>query len=186
MIAARTTSPDETRALGQALAALLAPGDTVLLAGDLGAGKTTLVQGIAAGLAVDEPVTSPTFTIVHTYAGRIPVAHVDVYRLGRLQEVHDLGLEDVADGGVALVEWGEAAAPAVPADHLVIRLRFAGPGDTGVGDGAVGEHSDGVRLVEVEPRGPSWHARRARLHAAVGGYGREVRDGGRPGDEGQD
>ena len=81
-----------------------------MLVGDLGAGKTTFAQGIARGLGVDGPVTSPTFTFVQEYDGRLPVAHVDVYRLERIQELHDLGFEELIDGpGVTIIEWGDAS-----------------------------------------------------------------------------
>src|SRR3954454_6191052 len=93
-----TSSPHETRALGAALAAILRPGDVVVLEGDLGAGKTTFAQGVGRALGIDEPVVSPTFTIVREYDCRVPLAHVDVYRLESLGELHDLGFEEVLDG----------------------------------------------------------------------------------------
>ena len=111
----RTASADETRAVAAALAAHLEAGDVVVLVGDLGAGKTTFAQGIARGLGVEGPVTSPTFTLVQQYAGRLPVAHVDVYRLDRIQELHDLGFEELIDGpGVTIIEWGDTVRQVLP------------------------------------------------------------------------
>jgi tRNA threonylcarbamoyladenosine biosynthesis protein TsaE len=127
-----TTSADETRIVGASLAPTLLPGDVVSLSGDLGAGKTALVQGLAAALGVITPVTSPTFTIVHEYDGRFPVIHLDVYRLNSFQEVLDLGFEEYMDGGaVVLIEWGEAIAPLLPRRHLeVMILQSADPEKT--------------------------------------------------------
>lgn len=124
-------SPEETRIIGAALAPTLLPGDVVSLSGDLGAGKTAFVQGLAAALGVARPVTSPTFTIVHEYEGRYPIAHLDVYRLNSFQEVLDLGFEEYMDGGsIVLVEWGEAIAPLLPRRHLeVFILRSRDPDD---------------------------------------------------------
>src|SRR5919198_1316714 len=92
-----TGAPEETRALGEAIPTILASGDVVSLTGDLGAGKTTLVQGAAHGFGVNEPVLSPTFTLVREYQGARPVYHLDIYRLDRLQEVLDLGFEEMLD-----------------------------------------------------------------------------------------
>ena len=124
-----TTSPEETRIVGASLAPTLLPGDVVSLSGDLGAGKTAFVQGLAAALGVLRAVTSPTFTIVHEYVGRYPVVHLDVYRLSSFQEVLDLGFEEYMDGGaVVLIEWGEAIAPLLPRRHLeVFILRSQDP-----------------------------------------------------------
>ena len=94
-----TATAERTRDLGAALATLLQPRDTVLLTGDLGAGKTTLVQGVGRGLGVEDHVASPTFTLVKEYAGRLDVAHVDVYRLERVQDVVDLGLDEIGRPG---------------------------------------------------------------------------------------
>ena len=139
-----TTSVDETRAFGRALAARLRAGDVVVLSGDLGAGKTALSQGIATGLGVTERVTSPTFTIVQEYAGRIPVQHLDLYRLGSVQEVLDLGLDETIEDRVTLVEWGDVALDALPAEHLEIVITLEP--DAG----------DDVRTITCTGRGARW------------------------------
>lgn len=122
-----TRSVDETRALAERLGqTLVRPGDFVVLSGALGSGKTAFAQGVARGLGVDEPVVSPTFTIVREYQGRVPVAHVDIYRLDRIQDLHDLGFDELLDDRVTLVEWGDAAGPLLPADRLEVHLEIAG------------------------------------------------------------
>lgn len=119
-----TYSPDETRILGAALGPLLLPGDIVSLGGELGAGKTTLVQGIAAALGVQTRVTSPTFTIVHEYEGRYPIMHLDLYRLNSIQEVLDLGFDELLDpGAILLLEWGEAIRPLLPKRFLEVIIQ---------------------------------------------------------------
>jgi tRNA threonylcarbamoyladenosine biosynthesis protein TsaE len=125
-------SAAETEGIAEGLAHVLRPGDVVALIGDLGTGKTTFVKGLARGLGVTEPVTSPTFTIVQQYEGRLPVAHVDVYRLDRIQELHDIGFEDLLDTHVVLVEWGDMVAPVLPVDHKQIRLEYSPDGDPDV------------------------------------------------------
>jgi tRNA threonylcarbamoyladenosine biosynthesis protein TsaE len=143
---ATTTSVDETRDLAAALASLARPGDVLVLAGDLGAGKTAFVQGFGRGLGVPDRITSPTFTLVHVYEGRLPVHHLDVYRLGQLSEALDLGLPEMLDdGGVVLIEWGDAILPVLPHDYLEVRLTF-GPGDDD-------------RYVAFRPVGPAWGPR---------------------------
>ncbi|HQU26413.1 MAG TPA: tRNA (adenosine(37)-N6)-threonylcarbamoyltransferase complex ATPase subunit type 1 TsaE [Acidimicrobiales bacterium] len=117
MIERHCATAEQTRAAGEEFAALLRPGDVVLLSGRLGAGKTTFVQGVARGLGVSERVTSPTFTLVRPHAcsnkhGVATLYHADVYRAGSLAEVFDLDLTELIDeSAVALVEWGETAAP---------------------------------------------------------------------------
>jgi tRNA threonylcarbamoyladenosine biosynthesis protein TsaE len=149
-----TTSAAGTRALGAAIASVLRPGDLVVLGGDLGAGKTTLAQGIAAALGVEGPVTSPTFTIVQEYDGRIPVVHVDVYRLDTMGELYDLGLEEVFERGcVTLIEWGDVVAPALPTDRLGVRLEL------GV--------DDDERFVTFAPHGARWRERAGELERAL-------------------
>jgi tRNA threonylcarbamoyladenosine biosynthesis protein TsaE len=122
-----TATPEDTRRVGEALAVLLRPGDVVSLSGDLGAGKTTLVQGAARGLGVEQPVVSPTFTLVREYAGPTPIYHVDVYRLDRIQEVLDIGFEEMMDDhAVVFVEWGAGIESILPDDHLRIELSIQG------------------------------------------------------------
>jgi tRNA threonylcarbamoyladenosine biosynthesis protein TsaE len=149
-----TTSPEETRALGQAVAPVLRPGDVISLTGDLGAGKTTLVQGAARGLGATEPVLSPTFTLVREYRGTVPIYHLDVYRLDRIQDVMDLGFEELVDRqGVVFVEWGDAIEALLPPEHLQFELTIP--------------DEDGRRAVELTWYGRSWAARIEHLAAAV-------------------
>lgn len=121
-------SPEATAAAGERLGARLEPGDVVGLTGELGAGKTCFVQGLARGLGVTTPATSPTFVLVNEYRGRVPVHHVDVYRTQSLTELLDLGLEELLAGdGVTLVEWADRCAPLLPA--RTIRVHIEGVGD---------------------------------------------------------
>ena len=109
MMQITTHSADETQALGQKLASRLAPGDVIAYFGDLGAGKTAFTRGLAHGLGITDPVTSPTYTIVNEYlSGRIPLFHFDMYRLSSSDELFDIGWEDyLSRGGVCAVEWSE-------------------------------------------------------------------------------
>lgn len=151
----RTGSPEATRALAAALGPLLEPGDVVSLVGDLGAGKTAFAQGLAAGLGVDGPVTSPTFTIVQEYEGRLPIAHVDVYRLDTVQDLYDLGFDELIDDGrVTIVEWGDLIAQALPADRLVVRIEPGG--------------ADTERVLEFAFHGARWLGRRVVIEQALG------------------
>jgi tRNA threonylcarbamoyladenosine biosynthesis protein TsaE len=125
VIHAATKSADDTKALAGALAELARPGDLILLTGELGAGKTAFAQGFGAALGVVDPITSPTFTLVSQYEGRLQLNHLDVYRLEQLAEVADLGLAEMLDdGGVTLIEWGDVIAATLPADYLEIRFSF--------------------------------------------------------------
>ncbi len=154
-VVAITASVEETRDLAAALSALASPGDVIVLAGDLGAGKTAFVQGFGRGLGVVGRITSPTFTLVHVYEGRLPVHHLDVYRLDQMSEALDLGLAEMLDeGGVVLIEWGDAITPLLPHDHLEVRLTF-GSGDDD-------------RMLELVPVGPAWAQRSAGMRAALG------------------
>jgi tRNA threonylcarbamoyladenosine biosynthesis protein TsaE len=155
VIRAATAGVEATRELGAALADVAHPGDIVLLSGDLGAGKTAFAQGFARGLGVGEAVTSPTFTLARSYEGRLRLHHLDVYRLDRLQEAVDLGLpEMVDDGGVTLIEWGDAVIPTLPAEYLEIRLSY--------GD------DDDARILELSGVGTRWSARSRAVAEAVG------------------
>jgi tRNA threonylcarbamoyladenosine biosynthesis protein TsaE len=127
-IAIQTRSADETREVGRTVGQLLRPGDTVLLSGDLGAGKTTLVQGIAAAHGVVEPVTSPTFTLIHEYHGlKNLIVHVDPYRLSGPEELEGIGYFDYLDQDVILVvEWPERLGDVAPADAVRVLITYAG------------------------------------------------------------
>src|SRR5215210_6246795 len=123
----RTSSPAETEAVGERLATELGRGDVVLVRGDLGAGKTTLIRGAARGLGVTEPVTSPTFTIGQTYRGRVPVSHLDLYRLADLGQEDPALLDDyVTPDAVAFIEWPGAAEPWLDRITQRVEIRHAG------------------------------------------------------------
>ncbi len=156
-----TRTADDTRAAGAALAPFLRPRDVVVLTGELGAGKTTFVQGIAAGLGATEHVASPTFTLVREYvSGRVPLAHVDLYRLDREQDVIDLALDELEEGErVLLVEWGDPVAELLADDRL--RIELVGIDPTG---------ADETRRITVEPSGDTWAERRAEIAAAFEGW----------------
>jgi tRNA threonylcarbamoyladenosine biosynthesis protein TsaE len=152
-----TTTHDaaQTHALGRRIGALLRAGDVVVLDGDLGTGKTVLAKGIAVALGIDEPVVSPTFTVVREYDAPTPMVHVDVYRLDHLQELHDLGFDDLVGGeAVTVVEWGDRVSAALPRDRLRVLLE---PGE-----------DDEDRVVSIDAAGIACGERRDALVAAVG------------------
>ena len=126
MIEIVTSNPAETLALGRRLAAMLNAGDVVLLAGQLGAGKTMFAAGIGEGLGVEEQLTSPSFILARSHEGFMPLVHADVYRLGTSAEFEDLDLPEQARDGVLLIEWGDAVAHGVPEDHLLVRIEITG------------------------------------------------------------
>jgi tRNA threonylcarbamoyladenosine biosynthesis protein TsaE len=121
-----TASAAETEAFGAALARLLEPGDVVLVRGELGSGKTTLVRGACRELGIVEPVTSPTFTIGHRYEGDIAVSHLDLYRFSGLSHAEWGDLEPYFDDAVAFVEWPEAGAGVLPAARVRVDMRHSG------------------------------------------------------------
>jgi tRNA threonylcarbamoyladenosine biosynthesis protein TsaE len=126
-VAERTRSAPETEAVGERLARDLGQGDVVLVSGDLGAGKTTLIRGACRALGVTEAVTSPTFTIGHTYAGRLPVSHLDLYRLADLRQEDPALLEDyLTPEAVAFIEWPGAAQPRLERITRRVEIRHAG------------------------------------------------------------
>ena len=128
------------------IANALEPGNIVTLSGDLGAGKTAFVQGLASALGVKTRVTSPSFTIIHTYQGQFPLVHMDVYRLDSFQEVIDLGFDELIDPeAILVVEWGEAVAPLLPTRYLEIELRQP-----------LGPEPENIRHVFMRPHGAEW------------------------------
>jgi tRNA threonylcarbamoyladenosine biosynthesis protein TsaE len=137
----------DTQALGRRLAALLRAGDLVVLAGPLGAGKTALTQGIGAGLGVPGPVTSPTFVLARVHrGGRVPLVHVDAYRLAGIADVDDLDLDATTGEAVTVVEWGHGLVEQLVDEHLVVELD---------------RRDDDVRTARLVPGGPGWEQRLA-------------------------
>jgi tRNA threonylcarbamoyladenosine biosynthesis protein TsaE len=135
----------DTQAFGRRLAELLRPGDLVVLAGPLGAGKTALTQGIGAGLGVPGPVTSPTFVLARVHrGGRVPLVHVDAYRLSSMADVDDLDLDATTDEAVTVVEWGHGLVEQLADEHLVVELD---------------RRDDDVRTARLVPVGPGWEQR---------------------------
>ena len=145
--------PEDTHALGRALADLLEPGDLVVLAGPLGAGKTLLVQGRGAGLGVPGRITSPTFVLSRIHrGGRLPLVHVDAYRLGSMDEVDDLDLDADLGSSVTVVEWGSGLVEQLTDAHLLVRLTR--------------DETD-ERTATLEPTGGTWAERLATLRVSA-------------------
>jgi tRNA threonylcarbamoyladenosine biosynthesis protein TsaE len=146
----------DTHGVAAAIAQLSRTSDIIVLAGEMGAGKTAFAQGFGAALGVDEPITSPTFTLVHTYdTGRVTLHHADLYRLDKMSEVSDLALHEMVDeDGVMLVEWGDVASELL-GDHLEVFLRH-NP-----------EHGDDERSVVVHSVGTQWASRLERLKTSL-------------------
>ena len=118
-------SPEQTQKLGRRIGELALPGDVFLLVGDLGTGKTCLTQGIAWGLGIKEYALSPTFVIMRELYGRLPLYHIDLYRLDRIEESLDLGLDDYLYGrGICVVEWAGKALSILPTEHLLIEISY--------------------------------------------------------------
>ncbi|MFH1484710.1 MAG: tRNA (adenosine(37)-N6)-threonylcarbamoyltransferase complex ATPase subunit type 1 TsaE [Chloroflexota bacterium] len=115
----------QTQELGEHIGKLARPGDVVLLVGGLGSGKTCLTQGIARGLGVSQYTSSPSFVLVREYSGRLPMYHVDLYRLTKLVEVADLGLDDYFLGkGLSVVEWADRALELLPQEHMLVNMSY--------------------------------------------------------------
>lgn len=132
-------SPEQTRRLGMRLGELAQAGDVFLLTGNLGSGKTCLTQGIAWGLDIKEYALSPSFVIIREYSGRLPLYHVDFYRLERAEEIADLGLDEYLYGqGVCSIEWAEKGMALMPEEYLLINLEYI---------------SDKERTISLKPRG---------------------------------
>ena len=159
MICLRAPDLSATDAIATRIAPLLHRGDCVLLVGEMGAGKTAFTKALAAALGVTEVVTSPTFTLLHTYLGeRLTIHHLDVYRLERTGELDDLGLRELLDEAVVVVEWGDVVRDVLPEDRLEVGLAAAGFSS--------GE-PDTVRYVELDPQGRSWDARYDQMAVAL-------------------
>ena len=153
----RAKSVEATNAVAASLAELCRAGDIILLAGEMGAGKTAFAQGFGRALGVTEPITSPTFTLVHSYdTGSVTLHHADLYRLDQLVEVAELGLGELAEyHGIVLVEWGDVVESTF-GEHLVVRLDL------------VDDDVDS-RIVTISAVGPTWARRWAALRDATAG-----------------
>jgi tRNA threonylcarbamoyladenosine biosynthesis protein TsaE len=171
----RADSLASTHSIAAALAKLARPGDVIVLAGEMGAGKTAFAQGFGRALGIAEAITSPTFTLVHSYP--IPntkhtLHHADLYRLDTTGDVEELALHELAEfGGIVLVEWGDVVAGTI-GDHLEVRLEVAlehdDSDDARTDDGDVDEFGlDDVRLITLEASGPAWAGRWDRVTAAL-------------------
>ena len=154
MLHLRASSIDDTHAIAACIAKLARTGDMIVLAGEMGAGKTAFAQGFGAALGVTEPMTSPTFTLVHSYElGRITLHHADIYRLSTRNEVDDLALSELLEAdGIVLVEWGDVVANAL-GEHLLVRLE---QGD-----------DESARTLTVSGNGKSWAGRWERVEAGL-------------------
>ncbi len=148
----RSHSARETARIGSALGQYAEPGDVFLLSGELGAGKTCLTQGIAKGLGVDEYVRSPTFVLVSVHQGRLPLYHIDIYRLDEVAEVVDLGLEEyLAGDGVSVIEWASKALEVFPQPCMLVTLTYEGENERLIQLEARGERFESL-LAQVEKR----------------------------------
>lgn len=154
----RTRGEEETRMLAARLASLLEPGDVILLVGELGTGKTTFVRGLAEGLGVRERVLSPTFTLAREYLGRLPLHHLDAYRLKGPVDLYDLGVEELLGGeGVVAVEWGDRVREFFRQGYLEIEMAYG--------------KEEGERLIRFLPRGGEWAGRLRRMGEGTHGKG---------------
>ncbi len=170
-----SAGPEDTAALGRALAAELAPGDVVLLVGGLASGKTTFVKAVAEALGYTEPVTSPTFTLANFYAApELTLIHMDTYRLSAAAEFHDLGLADFMPDSATLIEWGDLVDGDFPG---ALRMSFSLPGDTGAPsrsedgdkpDAADPEAAGNERVLQVTSSSDRWLPVIERLAGVLG------------------
>jgi len=160
MIRLTAHSTDDTRGIAAAIAKLVRAGDMIVLIGEMGSGKTTFSQHFAHALGVTEPVTSPTFNLLHNYSGgRLKLHHADLYRLERTGELDDLGLTELQEaGGVMLVEWGDVVGDAL-GTGLIVKLA--------VPDNAASEDSVTVRQIEIDWRGMQWETRWDKLRSSL-------------------
>jgi len=144
-------SAEQTRRLGERLGELLTGGDLLFFVGDLGSGKTCMIQGIGRGLGIETPITSPTFTLINEYVGRFKFYHIDLYRIEKIQEVFSFGLDDYLYGdGICAIEWAERADTLWPQEYLLVRPRYIDESKRGFTFTAVGTHYD--RLIRAFKR----------------------------------
>ena len=160
MIRLTAHNTDDTRGIAQAIAKLVRAGDMIVLIGEMGSGKTTFSQHFAHALGITEPVTSPTFNLLHNYSGsRLKLHHADLYRLERTGELDDLGLTDLQEaGGVMLVEWGDVVGDGL-GTGLVLKLAAPENADT--------EDLVTVRQIEIDWRGMQWETRWDKLRSSL-------------------
>lgn len=166
----RAGSLASTHAIAAILAGLARPGDLIVLAGEMGAGKTAFAQGFGRALGVTEAITSPTFTLVHSYpipGTKRTLHHADLYRLETTGDIDELALHELAEfGGIVLIEWGDVAAGAI-GDHLEVRLDRDDSDDCDGADDSDEFGLDEARLVTLEPSGPGWSGRWDRVVNAM-------------------
>jgi len=156
MLQLRSTSPADTHAIAAVIAGVTRAGDIIVLAGDMGAGKTAFAQGFGAAMGVTDHMTSPTYNLVHSHptAGRLVLHHADLYRLSTQHEVADLAFAELAEsGGVIIVEWGDVVASSF-GDHLLVSIEPV-------------EDADDERLLRVQASGRSWAGRWAEIERGL-------------------
>ncbi len=146
MVRLKAKSVQDTYEIATQVAQSVTAGDLILLIGDLGAGKTVFAKGFGKALGVEEPITSPTFTLAREYRGELDLHHLDVYRLEQIEEVRDLALPELFEGNsVTLIEWGDQIISALPKSHLEVSLEY---GDI-----------DSERIINIAPSGQGWNDR---------------------------
>ncbi|MEP7048141.1 MAG: tRNA (adenosine(37)-N6)-threonylcarbamoyltransferase complex ATPase subunit type 1 TsaE [Ilumatobacteraceae bacterium] len=158
MLHLRSDSPTTTSAIAASLAGLARRGDMIVLAGEMGAGKTAFAKGFGAAIGVTEPITSPTYTLIHSYpAGRVTLHHADIYRLTTHHEVADLALAELLESdGIVMVEWGDVVAGTL-GDHVLVRLGF---------DVTDTE----ARAIEISASGRAWAGRWSEIERRLAGF----------------
>ncbi len=161
-ISVRTSSVEDTRDLASLLIKVFKAGDVVVLSGDLGAGKTAFTQGLGLALGIENPITSPTFTLANRYEGELTLNHLDVYRLEHLQEVEELGLSELIDSNsLTVIEWGDVISSVLTEGYLEISLNLG----EGIGD----------RIVDFRPIGHKWLERESELVSLVSSFSTQTR-----------
>jgi len=158
MLHLRSDSVSATSAIAASLAGVARRGDLIVLAGEMGAGKTAFAKGFGQAIGVSEPITSPTYTLMHSYpAGRVTLHHADIYRLTSLHEVADLAFSELLESdGIVIVEWGDVVAGSL-GDHVLVRLAFD-------------EDDDGAREIEITAAGRTWAARWAEVERRLAAF----------------